>query len=95
MSLYHVTDDVWVERILREGLIANPVVYLARSYIDALAIRRSQERNQERFGAAAVLDVQGEYELLIDPHVKTTPFGPVAFMIYHDVPPECLRRVYG
>lgn len=95
MSLYHVTDDVWVERILREGLIANPVVYLARSYLDALAIRRSQERNQERFGASAVLDVQGEYELLIDPHVKTTPFGPVAFMIYQDVPPECLRRVYG
>lgn len=95
MSLYHVTDEVWVEKILREGLVGNPVVYLARSYFDALSIRRSQERLQERLGACAILEVQGEYELLIDPHVKTTPFGPVAFMIYQDVSPECLRRVYG
>jgi hypothetical protein len=40
MSLYHVTDEVWVEKILREGLVGNPVVYLARSYFDALSIRR-------------------------------------------------------
>lgn len=75
--------------------MAQPVVYLTTSYLDALSIRACQIRNQERFGPAQVLGVTGDYELLIDPYVKETPFGNVAFMVYQDIPAHHLQTVYA
>lgn len=92
---YHVTDAGLVDQILREGLIAQPVVYLAISYLDAQSIRRSQIRNGERFGPSQTFCVLGRYDLLVDPNVRKTPYGFVAFMVYQDIHPSSLRLVYG
>ena len=92
---YHITDECLTEKILREGLKANPVVYVATSYLDALSIRHCQLRNGERFGASTVFGLSGDYELLIDPHIKATPFGHVAFMVYEDISPDCIQLVYS
>ena len=93
--LFHVTDYYLVDRILREGLIGNPVVYLATAYQFALDIRRCQVRNGERFGACKVLGVTGEYDLLIDPHVPCTPIGYAAYMVYQDIPPHHIHLIYS
>lgn len=93
--LFHVTDEGLVHRILREGLIGNPVVYLATAYQFALDIRYCQVTAGEKFGACQVFAVTGEYELLIDPHVRATPIGYAAYMVYQDIPPHHLHLVYA
>lgn len=94
MTYFHVTDEGLIESVLRDGLIGSPVVYLTTSRFDALAIRRSQERLGERSGPVQVLAVEWSGEVFVDPHVKTTPFGPVAFLAYADVPSSALSLVY-
>ena len=92
MIYYHITDECCGERILREGLIGNPVVYLTSSYEHAVAIRRSQVRLGEVIGAAILFRVEYDGEVFIDPHVQ--PIG-TAWMVYDDLPPSCLRVCYA
>ena len=92
MIYYHITDECWSERILREGLIGNPVVYLTNSVANALAIRASQDRLGEVIGAAIVFRVEYSGEVFIDRHVQ--PLG-TAWMVYDDLPPSCLRVCYA
>jgi hypothetical protein len=91
MIYYHVTDDYLQARILREGLIGQPVVYLAHSRNDALRIRESQQRLHEVTGACVVFQVQYDGEVFIDPHVQ--PFG-AAVMVYADIAPSHLQCCY-
>ena len=92
MIYYHITDDYLQERIVREGLIGNPVVYLTSSYEHAVAIRRSQVRLGEVIGAAILFRVEYDGEIFIDPHVQ--PLG-TAWMVYDNIPPSCLRVYYS
>lgn len=91
MIYYHVTNGYLQERIEREGLIGNPVVYLTNSVVNAQAIRSCQERLGETFGDSIIFRVEYNGEVFIDPHVQ--PLG-TAWMVYDDIPPSCLRVHY-
>lgn len=94
MIYYHVTDDGLVEKILREGLIGNPAVYLATSRLDALAIRACQERLKQRNGPVQVFMVNYSGKVYVDHHVRKTPFGFVAFLTFASILPQDLKLCY-
>ncbi len=85
MIYYHVTDEYVYEKILREGLIGNPVIYVTHSKRAALAIREDQLRMREKFGGCVVLKVSYEGDVFVDPDVF--PLN-TAWMIYDDIPPQ-------
>lgn len=92
MIYYHVTDEYYCERILREGLRGNPVVYVTHSKRAALAIRQDQLRLSEKFGACVVLKVDYEGDTFVDPDVWPLH---TAWMIYDDLPPQQIQLCYG
>jgi len=91
MIYYHVTDEYVLERILSEGLIGNPVVYVTHSKASALEIRQQQLRKRDKFGGCVVLEVNYEGERFVDPDVYPLY---TAWMLYADIPPEQLRVCY-
>jgi hypothetical protein len=97
MIYYHITDDFVVDKILREGLKGDPVVYLAKRPENCLAIRRCQIRNKEHFGSATLLEVNlpDHIDLWYDSHCFQPESEDLAWMVYSDIAPEFIRIVYS
>jgi hypothetical protein len=98
MILYHITDSYLEGKILREGLIGDPVVYLGKSPTACRGVRRSQIENGERLAEDGTtvfrVDSSG-LDLFDDPNSTKTMFGEVlAFMVYADLEPHRLAVIY-
>ena len=73
MILYHITDSYLEEKVLREGLKGNPVVYLGKTPDVCRNVRKCQVRFGERpkEGGATIFRVVAEgLELLHDRNTK-------------------------
>jgi hypothetical protein len=88
MIYYHVTDYLVYERILQEGLLGNPVIYVTHSKESALAIRQCQISLREKFGGCVVLKIKYDGDVFVDP--DTWPLN-TAWMIYDDIPPHQIQ----
>jgi hypothetical protein len=106
MILYHITDSYLEEKILRDGLIGDPVVYLGKSPDICRDVRKCQiklgERSKEDGVTIFRVNVEG-FEILHDRNTKwegapswvDTDVDVPAWMVYADIEPERLEVFYS
>jgi len=104
--LYHITDSYLEEKILREGLKGNPVVYLGKTPDVCRNVRTCQIKLGERTKEGGVtifrVNVEG-FDILHDRNTKwigapscvDTGFDVPAWMVYADIEPHRLEVIYS